>query len=356
MDKLETAHLRKLLDEFLQWCEIDKGQSDVTVRGKYNKNINLVRWLEETQQDFSIETLKNYKLHMYERRIARDGSEKSRVLNGIRTDLKSNIFPFVSWLYAKGHIRSDWKKEIDLPPVTKQDYATLPWDVIDKVIDAGTEYGPGDSKWSRKRKSEYRDALYFIARTDCRIGAIYNLKQEDVNITTRQYKVITKGKWKWLAFTEDIVPMMEERCKKGEGKVFDLKRANQQQMNEYLHKGAKKLGLPEKYLKKFTVHTIRHSGVTGMMQQGIPLYSIQKAVGHEAYETTVDTYGHLDTHSAKIALDMNPQVQKALDITQRRANIRAIMEMAGLTKLTGTEIRFKDTKKGMYVYFEMIES
>jgi len=341
---MDRDKVQKLLDEFLKWCDIYKGQRPVTIRGKYNKLINLVRWLGDEKKELTLQTLKEYQDYLTHKRLERQGAERVRVLGGIRTDFKSNILPFISWLFDKHHIESDWKKEIDLPPAHKKDPPILADDVIDNIILLPTEPGPYDSKWSSARKLEYREALMFIARTGCRIGAIFNLQQEDVAIATRQFKVLTKGHVKYLRFTEDLVPIMERRCK-GTGNVFDLKAANQQQMNEYLHKGCKMVGLPEKIAKQITVHTLRHCRATNMLGQGIQMYTIQKSLGHESIKTTIDTYGHLDTFAAKAALDMNPQVQKALGLNQVRANIRAMMEMSGLTN--GYQIyRYREGDEG----------
>lgn len=352
---MDRDNVQKLLDEFLNWCDLIKGQSPVTVRGKYHKLINLVRWLGDENKTLSLKTLKEYQSYLTHKRLARPGAEKVRVLSGIRTDFKSNILPFVSWLFEKGHIDSDWKKEIDLPPAHRKDPPILSDKQIDEIIELGTKPGPGDSIFSKSRKEEYRDALTFIARTGVRIGAIFNLKKEGVSVSTRQFKVLTKGHVKYLRFTEDLVPMMEKRCK-GVGKVWDLKAVNQQYFNDYLHKGCKKAGLPEEISKQITVHTLRHCRASNMLAQGIQMYTIQKALGHESIKTTIDTYGHLDTFAAKVALDMNPQTQKALTLNQRKENIRALMEMCGLTRLDGTSVKFIDSKKGITVKFEWVKT
>ena len=122
------------------------------------------------------------------------------------------------------------------------------------------------------------DALLFIARTGCRIGTVFELKMEDVNPETREYKVYSKGKVHHIILTEDLVPMMKRRSH-GVGKVFDLKRANQQMMNEYLKRGCKVLGFP-----KLTVHELRHSKATNMLRQNIPMYTIQKALGIDQFK------------------------------------------------------------------------
>jgi integrase len=55
--------------------------------------------------------------------------------------------------------------------------------------------------------------------------------------------------------------------------------------------------------KKPRVHDLRHTCVSWMIQQGVPLPVIQQHLGHENISTTIDTYGHLDRQSARAAAD-----------------------------------------------------
>lgn len=348
MNKIKWDRLPVLIDQFLSWCDIEKGQSAVTVRGKYNKLTNMRNWFVDGKKDLTIDTLIEYKNHLFTRRMARTGAVKERVLSGVRTDMKSNILPFVSWLFDKGHIKNDWKKKIDLPPAHKKDSPVQSSDVIDQIIAFGTKESLYDSEWSCKRKFEYREALTFLARTGGRISVVLNLKKEDINIPGRVINVYSKGKVRNISFTEDLVEMMTRRSQ-GSGKAFDIKAANQQQMNEYLHKGCQELGISQ----DFTVHTLRHSKATNMLARGEEMYTVQKALGHESILTTINTYGHLNNFHAKQALDRDPMVQESLTLDQRKANIRAILETAGLTRLAGTTIKQTDTEEGIVVEFVM---
>ncbi len=50
-------------------------------------------------------------------------------------------------------------------------------------------------------------------------------------------------------------------------------------------------------LKWFSFHTLRHTFVSLLLQQGVPLVMVSKLVGHSNVQITFDTYFHLDTKS-----------------------------------------------------------
>lgn len=63
---------------------------------------------------------------------------------------------------------------------------------------------------------------------------------------------------------------------------------------------AKENGLP----KSPRVHDLRHSNASWLIQAGVPLPVIQRHLGHESIQTTVDRYGHLDRRSSRVVADV----------------------------------------------------
>ncbi|WP_421841370.1 tyrosine-type recombinase/integrase [Mycobacterium sp.] len=51
------------------------------------------------------------------------------------------------------------------------------------------------------------------------------------------------------------------------------------------------------------IHDLRHTCASWLIQAGTPLTVIQRHLGHESIQTTVDVYGHLDRRSAQEAAD-----------------------------------------------------
>ena len=63
---------------------------------------------------------------------------------------------------------------------------------------------------------------------------------------------------------------------------------------------AKEAGLS----KKPRVHDLRHTNASWLIQVDVPLTVIQRHLGHESIQTTVDRYGHLDRKSSRVVADV----------------------------------------------------
>jgi integrase len=51
-----------------------------------------------------------------------------------------------------------------------------------------------------------------------------------------------------------------------------------------------------------SLHTFRHTALTGMALAGVPLPVVSRVAGHESISTTMDLYGHLSEPSARDAV------------------------------------------------------
>lgn len=51
------------------------------------------------------------------------------------------------------------------------------------------------------------------------------------------------------------------------------------------------------------VHTLRHFVATRLLTNGVAIHVVSRILGHESISTTVDTYGHLEDHVRKQALN-----------------------------------------------------
>jgi integrase len=56
--------------------------------------------------------------------------------------------------------------------------------------------------------------------------------------------------------------------------------------------------------KRPRIHDLRHTNASWLIQAGIPLPVIQRHLGHESIQTTVDRYGHLDRASSRVVADV----------------------------------------------------
>lgn len=57
-------------------------------------------------------------------------------------------------------------------------------------------------------------------------------------------------------------------------------------------------------MKKITFHELRHSCLSLLVQNGIPMKVVQEYARHSNYSTTADIYSHLDKSAKLQALDL----------------------------------------------------
>ena len=59
--------------------------------------------------------------------------------------------------------------------------------------------------------------------------------------------------------------------------------------------------LPEH--RRPTIHDLRHTHASMLIKAGVPLPVIQRRLGHESIQTTIDVYGHLDASAGAVAAE-----------------------------------------------------
>jgi integrase/recombinase XerD len=57
------------------------------------------------------------------------------------------------------------------------------------------------------------------------------------------------------------------------------------------------------YQDRIVPHTLRHTYATRLLKQGVPMAEVQKLLGHESIEVTVDVYHHMDLEQAREAIN-----------------------------------------------------
>ncbi|MEE6139839.1 site-specific integrase [Mycobacterium sp. 050128] len=72
-------------------------------------------------------------------------------------------------------------------------------------------------------------------------------------------------------------------------------------------------------IKRPRVHDLRHTNASWLIQASVPLPVIQRHLGHESIQTTVDRYGHLDRRSSRVIAEV---VGKALKPKEAQAAVK----------------------------------
>jgi integrase len=71
-------------------------------------------------------------------------------------------------------------------------------------------------------------------------------------------------------------------------------------------------------------HDLRHTNATWLIQAGVPLLVIQRHLGHESIQTTVDRYGHLDRKTSRVVADVVGKALKPRKTNSKQKNAATV--------------------------------
>jgi len=211
-----------------------------------------------------------------------------------------------------------WKK-LRLEPFAKMRWASM--DVLQQVYDDiitleddPSYQGPSPSNGSMI----YKDAALLLMRTGARSGEIKSLRWEhfkdnEGTITIRRTKVRKSKKHEWitLELPNDAHEMLRRRMR---NRRTDVSRDGRTWESPYIFPSPTRRGIPINNFRhiamaidraglnddpdiirqsgRFTVHSLRDSYASFLVQRGTPLLEVQELLGHSS-ATMTQKYAHL---------------------------------------------------------------
>ena len=147
------------------------------------------------------------------------------------------------------------------------------------------------------RNLKHKTILTVIYSAGLRIGEVVNLKITDIDSDRNQIRISqSKGKKdRYTLLSPKTLILLREYFKAYKPKIYLFEGQNGEKYSarsiqtffqEVLHKA--------KVKKKATVHTLRHSFATHLLENGTDLRYIQSLLGHESSKTT-EIYTHITT-------------------------------------------------------------
>jgi site-specific recombinase XerD len=296
-------NLLELIDQFLEYLEIEKNCSKLTIRDYRHYLKVFEQWFASTLpgksvKDLDLTIIRKYRVFLANKTDGRELTLKRVTQNYYVIALRS----FLRFL-----IKNDYKtlepSKIDLPKTESRSLKFLDKDQVDRMATQADT-----SKIDGLRD---RAILELLFSTGLRVSELVSLNRDKVNLERREFGVIGKGGKSRLVFVSDrAADWIKRYLDKREDffKPLFIRYSGK----EITENGGEKMRLTvrsiERLVKKYsrlarlpvepTVHTLRHSFATDLLTNGADLRSVQEMLGHKNIATT-QIYTHVTNPQLK---------------------------------------------------------
>lgn len=289
--------LSGFIDEFLEYLEIEKNCSKLTIRDYRHYLKVFLAWFSSTLPhktiaDIDLSDIRRYRVFLANRADAKGLTLKRVTQNYYVIALRS----FLRFLIKNDHKTLEPSK-IDLPKTESRSLKFLEREQIERLVTA--------TDTSKEEGIRDRAILELLFSTGLRVSELVKLNHDQVNIERREFGVIGKGGRARLVFTSDrasdwIARYMKERKDRYRPLFIRYSgKVNEENNGEKMRLTARSV---ERIVKKYvkiaripvdaTVHTLRHSFATDLLTNGADLRSVQEMLGHKNIATT-QIYTHI---------------------------------------------------------------
>lgn len=294
--------LKELKREFLEYLEIEKGRSILTVR---NYDHYLTRFLEyakvDDPKDVSETQVREYRLWLNRQAGTKVGRNVETLKRKTQNYYLIALRAFLKYLRKRG-IESLNPERIELAKVPERSLDLISPAELTRLIEA-----PDSNTLSGLRD---RAILELLFSTGLRVSELCALSQEDVDLSRDEFSVRGKGDKVRVVFLSDtardaIKAYLKERkdfddamfiqygknAKHNDEKNIDL-RLTPRSVQRIIKRYATISGIT----RKVTPHKLRHCFATDLLSNGADLRSVQALLGHANIATT-QIYTHVtDKH------------------------------------------------------------
>lgn len=314
--------LNDLVRQFLEYCEVEKGHSVLTIENYKHYLERFEEWGSKngikSPADISLD-----KIHKYRLWLNRFANKNMKTENASRLPtIKKNtqnyhliaLRSFLKYL-AKNDIKSLVPEKIELASSDDRHFTFLEPEELDRLFSA-----PNVETINGYRDRTIMEVLF---STGMRVSELINLNRDKINLKTKEFSILGKGgkirvvflsaraaDWlsKYLSSRQDKDKAVFIRhgkiknkknddpiTKKNDDKEKGL-RLTPRTIQRILNKYSKAAGI----LKKVTPHTMRHSFGTDLMRSGADIRAVQQLLGHSSI-TTTQIYTHVtDQHLREV--------------------------------------------------------
>ncbi|MEI7512495.1 MAG: site-specific tyrosine recombinase/integron integrase [Candidatus Uhrbacteria bacterium] len=291
-----SSHLRT----FLEYLEIEKGRSPLTVRNYEFYLQRFITWAKDPDAaSINQDDIHNYRLFLNRLESRGEGTLKKSTQNYHLIALRS----FLKFL-ARRDIKTMAPEKIELAKQGSRDVSFLDATDLQRLLEA-----PERSELSPIVKARDKSILELFFSTGMRVSELANLKKSQINLARDEFTVRGKGDKTrvvflsnqarhslrtYLELRKDEVPHLfvrHDRAKNEQKEVGAITPRSIERLVKYYAAAA---GIP----KHVSPHTLRHSFATDLLINGADIRSVQAMLGHSSI-TTTQIYTHVTNQQLK---------------------------------------------------------
>ncbi len=293
-----SSHLR----EFLEYLELTKGRSQLTIRNYEFYLRRFIDWAGDPLPiDITIEKIHQFRLYLNRLEDPHRGTLKKNTQNYHLIALRS----FIKYL-ARHDIKTLSPEKIELAKQGSREVSFLDAKDLQRLLEA-----PKFVDVSPIIQLRDLSILELFFSTGMRVSELASLRRDQITLEREELSVRGKGDKIRLVFLShqsrhalkaylearrDESPYLFIRHDRGRGSKQDdeVGSLSPRSIERLVHHYAVAAGIP----KKISPHTLRHSFATDLLMNGADIRSVQSLLGHSSI-TTTQIYTHITNQQLK---------------------------------------------------------
>lgn len=294
---MAATSLPSQIDQFLEYLEIEKNCSKLTIRDYRHYLKIFLEWFtttypDKTVADLNLDLIRKYRVYLSNKTDAQERTLKRVTQNYYVIALRS----FLRYL-IKNDVKTLEPSKIDLPKTESRSLKFLERHHVEQLVTA--------CDTSKEEGMRDRAMLELLFSTGLRVSELVKLNKDQINLERREFGVIGKGGRARLVFISDRAAQWIDtyvKARKDEYRPLFIRYSGKIISDNFGEKMRLTTRSVERIVKKYvriarvpvdaTVHTLRHSFATDLLTNGADLRSVQEMLGHKNISTT-QIYTHI---------------------------------------------------------------
>jgi site-specific recombinase XerD len=297
-------NLSEAVNQFLEYLEVERGCSRLTVRDYEHYLRHFSNWLDGISpqarpEDINLDIVRRYRLY-----LARQTGPKGQPLKRVTQSYYIiALRAFLRYLIVQRNISTLSPEKIELPKGISRTVTFLNSEQLERLLNS-----PDTSKVAGLRDRAILETLF---STGLRVSELVRINRDQIDLERQEFGVVGKGNKPRVVFLSDtavgwIKRYLESRQdyfkplfiryagRQDSTKGGEKMRLTPRSVERVVARYARMCGLPV----KTTPHTLRHSFATDLLIAGADIRSVQEMLGHESIRTT-QVYTHVTDRQLK---------------------------------------------------------